>query len=155
MALEHKPEIRRLIVFATVGTLNTAVCYALYAALVHLLAWHHNSALVADYAFGAAVGFVSHRLATFADRKHVKRALGKYLLTLIVTFLLNAILLNAILVSRLLGPLSGQAVAMTLVTMVSYLMQKHWVFLSHQERLVVVGADHEPTYEIARHRPAA
>ena len=155
MSLEHSPEIRRLIVFATVGMLNTAICYALYAALVHWLAWNHNPALVADYAFGAAVGFVSHRLATFADRKHVTRALGKYLLTLVVAFLLNAILLNGIVLSRLLGPLSGQAVAMTLVTLVSYRMQKHWVFRSHQERFAVIAADNETPHDVARRRPAA
>lgn len=155
MSLKQRPEIRRLIVFATVGTLNTAVCYALYAALVHALAWHHNAALVADYALGSVAGFVSHRLATFADRKHVRRALGKYLLTLVATFLLNAILLNAIVISRLLGPLLGQAAAMTLVTMVSYLMQKHWVFRSHQQQFAVVTADNEPIRDPARRRTAA
>src|SRR3990172_13141647 len=94
MSPAQKLEIRRLVVFSIVGTLNTAVCYALYAALVHWSQWHHNLALVADYGFGTVLGFVLHRLATFADRKQVKLAFGKYLTTLALTFLLNVAVLD-------------------------------------------------------------
>jgi putative flippase GtrA len=131
MSPAQKLEIRRLIVFSIVGTLNTAVCFALYAALVDWQKWHHNPALVADYAFGAALGFVMHRLTTFGDRKQVKQAFGKYVTTLALTFLLNVAVLDFLIASQLLGPLFGQAVAVALVTLVSYLLQKHWVFRSH------------------------
>ena len=124
-------ELKRLIVFGTVGSFNTMVCYALYAALVHTLSWHHNAALVADYAFGAGLGFTTHRLSTFSDRKHVKHPFGKYLTTLVVSFTLNLTLLNCIVATRLLNPLAGQAAAIGFVTLVSYMLQKHWVFRSH------------------------
>lgn len=136
-------ELKRLIVFGTVGSFNTIVCYALYAALVHTADWHHNAALVADYAFGAGLGFTTHRLSTFADRKHVKHPFGKYLTTLVVSFLLNLTLLNCIVATRLLNPLAGQAAAIGMVTLVSYMLQKHWVFRSHSEPEVageIIGA---------------
>ena len=137
-------ELKRLIVFGTVGSCNTLVCYALYAALVRALGWHHNTALVADYAFGAVLGFTTHRLSTFADRKHVKHPFRKYLTTLAVSFLLNLALLNCIVATRLLNPLAGQAVAIGLVTLVSYMLQKHWVFRSHHSPEAageIVGVD--------------
>jgi putative flippase GtrA len=125
-------EIRRLIVFTTVGASNTAICYALYAGLVHWLAWHHNAALLADYGFGAILGFVGHRLATFADRKQLRRAPSKYLAMLGATLAVNMALLDGLVASRLLGPLWAQAVAMSAVTMLSYLLQTHWVFRSER-----------------------
>ena len=131
MSLIQRIELKRLIVFGTVGSFNTIVCYALYAALVHTLLWHHNAALVADYVFGAGLGFTTHRLSTFADRKHVKQAFGKYLTTLVVSFTLNLTLLNCIIATRLLNPLAAQAASIGFVTLVSYMLQKHWVFRSH------------------------
>ena len=116
-----------------VGTLNTAVCYALYAALVHWSQWHHNLALVADYVLGMFLGFAMHRLATFGDRKQIKLAFGKYLAALAMTFVLNLAVLDLLVAAQLLGPLAGQAVAVALVTLVSFMLQKHWVFRSYQQ----------------------
>jgi putative flippase GtrA len=132
----QKLELRRLFTFATVGALNTAVCYAVYAALVDGFAWHHNLALAADYALGAALGFIMHRLATFADRKHLRAAFGKYLAALIASFVLNVAVLDCIVASRLLDPIAAQVPALALVTLASYLLQKHWVFRSHSQEVI-------------------
>ena len=73
-----------------------------------------------------------HRLSTFADRKHVKQAFGKYLTTLIVTFVLNLAVLD--LHRRELGcsiRSPARPWPSALVTLVSYMLQKHWVFRSH------------------------
>ena len=129
----RKIDIRRLIVFSMVGTLNTAICYALYAALVHWSQWHHNLALVADYVLGMFLGFAMHRLVTFGDRKQIKLAFGKYLAALAMTFVLNLAVLDLLVAAQLLGPLAGQAVAVALVTLVSFMLQKHWVFRSYQQ----------------------
>lgn len=127
-----------------VGTLNTLICYALFASLVHWLAWHYNLALVADYAFGAVLGFTLHRLATFADRKNIRLAFGKYAVTLTVAFLLNIALLNFSVQRLQLDPLPAQAVAIVIVTLVSYQMQRFWVFRSHQQPDDILDADAEP-----------
>jgi putative flippase GtrA len=130
---QKNAEVRRLVVFGAVGALNTAVCYALFAVLVHICLWHYNLALVADYAFGIVLGYVLHRLSTFADRKFVRQAFRKYIITLVITFLLNCILLDWLVERQWLDPLPGQAVAMCIVTVASFLAQKHWVFRSHAE----------------------
>ena len=124
MLVEHKAELRRLVLFSLVGGLNTAVCFALFAALIDLCAWHHHLALVADYTFGIALGYVLHRVSTFADRKHVRQALGKYMAIALVTFLVNFALLDVLVRLELLDPLAAQAVALALVTLASYLAAK-------------------------------
>ena len=131
MSPAQKLELRRLITFATVGMLNTAVCYAVYAAIVHWLAWHHDLALAADYGFGAVLGYVTHRLTTFGDRKHLRAAFGKYLAALIASFVLNVAVLDCFVASRLLDTIAAQVPAIALVTLASYMLQKHWVFRSH------------------------
>ncbi len=131
MGARKRTELRRLALFGIAGTVNTATCYALFAGLVRLGAWDHRLALAADYAFGTALGYVLHRVSTFADRKNVGQAFGKYTVTLVATFALNFAILDAIVRARLVGPLAGQAAAMAAVTLASYLAQKHWVFRSH------------------------
>ena len=124
-------EFRRLLLFTGVGTVNTGVCYGFFALLVYLDC-HYNLALAADYVFGIGLGYVLHRLSTFSDRKHVKQAFGKYALVLVATFLVNLVLLDWIVYEQWLDPLPGQAVAMIGATLLSYLLQKHWVFRSHE-----------------------
>lgn len=131
MSRISRVELRRLLLFVLVGTLNTAVCYALYALLVEFCAWHYDLALAADYGFGTVLGYVLHRASTFADRLHVERAFGKYTLTLVVTFLANFAVLDGLVRWELLGPLSAQGVAMAVVTLGSYWAQHYWVFRSN------------------------
>jgi putative flippase GtrA len=133
MLPEKKLELRRLVLFGVIGTLNTAICYALYAALVELADWNYKLALVADYVFGIVLGYVLHRVSTFADRKNLKQAFGKYTLSLVAAFLLNYVALEWLVEKQVLGALAAQAVAMTLATVASYLVQKHWVFRSHAQ----------------------
>jgi putative flippase GtrA len=129
-------EVRRLLVFGVMGTLNTAICYALFATLVHAYAWHYNAALVVDYGFGVMLGFALHRQATFADRTHLRGALGKYTVTLGAAFLIDLATLNLLIATGMLGPLVARAIAVLLVTTFSYLLQKHWVFRSHETLLL-------------------
>ncbi len=144
MLSRHQREIRRLVVFGMVGSLNTAICYGLFAALVHWLAWNYNMALVADYAFGAVLGYSLHRIATFADRKNVRLGFGKYAVTLIIAFLLNIAVLNLIVQRLQLDPLPAQAMSIMLVTLLSYTMQRFWVFRSHHHPQAVPEAETEP-----------
>lgn len=149
------PEFRRLIVFGAVGTLNTIVCYALFVALVHGIGLHYDLALAADYGFGILVGYALHRFSTFADRTHVRRAFGKYTVTLVATFAANLVLLDAIVRNRWLDPLAAQAVAMITVTLASYGAQKHWVFRSHAQRAIPSQPAPQPLNEVGQRRRAA
>jgi putative flippase GtrA len=66
----------------------------------------------------------------------LKLAFGKYLTALGISFSLNMALLNAIMWTGLLGALAAQAGALVFVTIVSYLMQRNWVFRSHQPSIL-------------------
>jgi putative flippase GtrA len=135
-------------VFGVMGTFNTVTCYALYAAMVHWFHWNYNFALVLDYAFGAVLGFTVHRIATFADRKHVRLAFGKFAVTLVLSFLLNVTVLNAAVERLLLDPLVAQLLALVFVTLFSYTMQKHWVFRSHPARDLELDAAADADLEL-------
>lgn len=117
--------------YGTIGALNTAMCYTLFALLVRLCAWHHHLALVADYALGIVIGYSLHRVSTFADRQHLRQAFGKYLVTVATTFLANLMLLDVMVRVGLLEPLLAQALGLTAVTLAGYLIQTHWVFRQH------------------------
>ena len=95
MSLNRNAELRRLLLYGVVGTANTLVCYALYVALLKLLHWNYNLALVADYGFGIVLGYALHRFSTFADRTHIRGAFGNYTVTLISCFFVNLVLLDA------------------------------------------------------------
>ena len=131
-SLPWNVELRRMLVFVAVGALNTAVCYALFAALVHLAQCHHHTALVGDYALGIAVGYLLQRFATFADRKHVERTLPKYVAAYVAAFALNLAVLDVLVRWLVFGPLAAQAVGLVVVTLTSYTVQQRWVFRSEE-----------------------
>ncbi|MBI3838529.1 MAG: GtrA family protein [Planctomycetia bacterium] len=141
MLSENTLELRRLILFVVMGALNTAICYAVYAALVEFADMNYKLALVADYGFGSVLGYVLHRLSTFADRRNLKQAFGKYTVTLVGAFLLNYLVLERLVERQAFGALAAQAVAMTLATLASFLLQKHWVFRAHGQQEPKVAAE--------------
>jgi putative flippase GtrA len=155
MSLQSSSELRRMLVYIAVGSLNTAVCYALFAALIGFCRWHYELALAADYAFGLVLGYGLHRLTTFGDRQHLRRAFGKYTITLLATFVANFALLAAIVGAGWLAPLMAQAVAMAVVTLGSYLVQKNWVFRSHHAHEKSAEGDESSTPSALTMRRAA
>ena len=140
MPPKSRPELARLAVFGVTGTLNTAICFGVYAALVDACDWHYNAARAADYVVGAVLGFVLHRVATFGDRREVRSAFSKYVVTLIAALLLNVALLHAAVEQLVLGPLFGQAASLAGVTLFSYALQTHWVFRCHAESVTADDA---------------
>ncbi len=120
-----------MLVFTAVGAVNTVICFVVYAALVEL-GWHYNLALFVDYGFGAIFGYALHRVATFSDRTHLRLAFGKYAVTLAIMLMVNFAVLDALVAGAWLSPLAAQAVALVVATSVSYRLQTHWVFRSHE-----------------------
>ncbi len=139
-----KTELRRFVMYGAVGAVNTAICYLFFVGLVHWCRWHHHPALAADYVFGVGLGYALHRRSTFADRRHLRNALSKYTITLVLTFVANFLLLDALVRGAFLEPLAAQAVAMTVATLVSYSVQSRWVFHSHGEDAPAAAAGETP-----------
>lgn len=124
----HRVKIAK---FTLAGILNTGLTYALYVILVKL-GVHYPLALAMDYAFGTLMGYLLNRFWTFADQGNPSRSFIKYLATYVGVYLGNWALL-AILVERgITGPILGQLIALGVVTLLSYLAQRHWVFRASQ-----------------------
>jgi len=130
----NKTSLARLIKFSLAGGINTVVTYAFYAGLIWL-GVHFNPALAGEYIVGIVLGFLLNRIWTFSDRRHLDHPFRKYLATYALVFLVNLVLLNALVWAGL-HPLPGQAVALGLATLASYLLQKNWVFKSRQKQVI-------------------
>lgn len=117
----------KIVKFALVGATNTIFCYLLYVILIQ---WglNFNIALALDYAVGVVTGYLLNRFWTFASHGRPQWGFGKYVLTYVGVFFTNAALLNLIVELHLAGPVIGQFIALIIVTMGSFLLQKHWVF---------------------------
>jgi putative flippase GtrA len=132
------PELKRFLMFLAVGTLTTGTCYAVFAMLVWL-GWHYNLALVAAFAVSSVQSYSMHRVTTFADRRHVRRTLGKYVIALVAVLITNMALLDLLVVGQIFSPLPAQAVATGIVTVLGYRLQTHWVFRAKAKVADVTG----------------
>lgn len=113
--------------FLIVGGINTAWGYVLYVALI----WaglHYNPALILDYIVGILTGYLMHRHLTFASHGCTQHSFLKYWGTYIAVYVINLILLNLIVGLKLLDPVLGQLLALSVVTVFSFLLQNFWVF---------------------------
>lgn len=130
MLPKNRQDMRRLAVFAAAGTVNSALCYAGFLVMLGLR-WHYNLALVGAYVLGAVLGYALHRTTTFADRRELRSAFGKYAVTLVIMFLLNFALLDGLVATRAFSPAVGQFIAMIAATLAVYRLQTEWVFRCH------------------------
>ncbi len=137
--MDHKDDhpsrleiLRQFIRFNLVGVLNTLLTYGIYSGLVYL-GVHHLAAVVIEYAFGIVFSYLLNKRFTFAVRGGGSRMFGRMLLAYIPTLLLNALLLW-LLVDRLhWNEYVGQAVALGLVSVLSFIAQKVFVFRLRKE----------------------
>lgn len=115
----------RLIKFAVVGVGNTVLAYLLYVFLVKV-GMHYQLALFADYLFGIVLGYYLNKYWTFSD--YSRSDFYRYVLTYVVAFSLNAALLAFVVEYIGIEPVLGQLFSLLVVTMLSYIVQKYWVF---------------------------
>jgi putative flippase GtrA len=120
--------LKQFIRFNLVGLLNTALTYGIYSGLVYL-GLHHIAALVIEYASGIGFSFLMNKRFTFAVRGRAdSRMFARMLVAYVPMLLLNALLLW-MLIDRLgWNKYAGQAVALGLVSVLSFAAQKIYVF---------------------------
>ena len=115
--------------FTFVGLFNTVLTYCFYLLLLKL-GFHYQIALSADYLLGIVIGYSLNRYWTFKVKGEIKKQFFKYLLIYILTFLLNAFLLFILVEGDYLGPELGQFSILLFITLISFVLQKNWVFLN-------------------------
>lgn len=120
--------LSQLLRFNLVGAFNTGVTYLFYAGLV-TLGVHHMLALAAEYILGISISFTLNRMITFrVKRVGSGRRFARMLWTYLVLLGINMGLLW-ILVDRMgRDKLVSQLAALVVVTGLSFLIQKFYVF---------------------------
>ena len=114
--------------FLIVGGINTGLMWLLYLFLVLVIDWHYTVALAVDYVCGILLGYVMNRYWTFASHGRQINSFPRYALTYVVLFFFNLLLLGLLVEMDLLGPVTGQLVAFSVVTVCSFVSQNYWVF---------------------------
>jgi dolichol-phosphate mannosyltransferase len=118
----------QLVKFCLVGATGYAVNLGVYTALVHAADVHFLAAAVASFAVAATNNYTWNRLWTFrAQRGHVGLQYARFLVVSGLALGANIAIL-AILVALDVPKVPAQAIAIVLVTPVSFLGNKLWSF---------------------------
>jgi dolichol-phosphate mannosyltransferase len=114
--------------FCVVGATGYAVNLGVYAALVEGAGLHYLGAAVCSFVVAVANNYTWNRLWTFRDQRgHVALQGAKFLVVSLAALGANLALL-ALLVAIGMSKIPAQAVAIVLVTPLSFLGNKLWSF---------------------------
>lgn len=117
----------RIVRFVVVGIFNTALCYAVYAGLL-LLGLGYAIANFLALVVGVLVGFPTQGAFVFGNR--VGGRFFWFLVVWCIIYLFN-ISLIALLIGRGLDAYWAGAISLVPVAMLSYLLQRYFVFARH------------------------
>lgn len=124
----------QFLVFLVVGGFNTLFGYLLFAMLFHVGQLHYNGALLIAYAVGVFLSYATHKRFTFRQSRHADKSLPKYIGSYAVIFIINTFLLTVLVELLSLDPLIGQMIAILVMTMLTFFVQKYWVFAASHDR---------------------
>ena len=119
--------------FLIVGGINTLVGFTFFALFDFLIGdalgrFGYMVALVGSYAVAIGVAFVLHRRFVFHVHGKVLLDLGRFVLTNMVGFGLNAVILPTLVTLTGLVPVAAQAITAFLVAIASYFLHKYFSF---------------------------
>ncbi len=127
-ALRRPANWIQLVKFCVVGATGYAVNLGVYALLVHGAGLHYLAAAVCSFVVAVTNNYTWNRLWTFrAERGHVALQGAKFLVVSLAALAANLAAL-AVLVAFGVPKVPAQAVAIVLVTPLSFLGNKLWSF---------------------------
>ena len=127
-ALRRPANWIQLVKFCVVGATGYAVNLGVYALLVHGAGLHYLAAAVCSFVVAVTNNYTWNRLWTFrAERGHVALQGAKFLVVSLAALAANLAAL-AVLVALGVPKVPAQAVAIVLVTPLSFLGNKLWSF---------------------------
>ena len=127
-ALRRPANWIQLVKFCVVGATGYAVNLGVYALLVHGAGLHYLAAAVCSFVVAVTNNYTWNRLWTFrAERGHVALQGAKFLVVSLAALAANLAAL-AVLVAFEMPKVPAQAVAIVLVTPLSFLGNKLWSF---------------------------
>jgi putative flippase GtrA len=120
-----------LVRFTAVGIGSNAVLYLLYLVLTWL-GMGHKSAMSGLFVLGMVQTFLLNKIWTFAHRGSMSTVIGRYFLAYALGYLLNLLVLIFFVDELGLPHQLMQGLAIPLVAVIVFLIQRHWVF-SHRK----------------------
>lgn len=113
--------------FAVVGAGSNFALYVLYL-FVTWLGAGHKTAMTGLYLLGMVQTFVLNRAWTFGYRGDVRGAMWRFLVVYALGYLLNYGMLGIFVDAMSFPHQAVQAVAIFVVAVMMFMMQRHWVF---------------------------
>jgi putative flippase GtrA len=124
------PETHRVAKFAVVGIGSTAVTLGAYAVLLALGVPYFLAAPMA-WTLGLLNGYTWNRLWTFERASHRYALMGRYFAVGGIGLTLNTALLALLIEALSVGRLPAEVIALPVVVVVTFLLNRYWVFRSH------------------------
>ncbi len=130
------PLLLQFVKFGIVGVSNTLIFFAVYTLLLKVFGVWYVAASGIGFAIGAVNGFLWNRAWTF--RGHVGDALTpvRWFVVQSSGLLLNLGLVYLFVDGAGLDKLSGQAVSIVIVTVVTFFANRAWTFRGHGEAML-------------------
>jgi putative flippase GtrA len=135
------PLILQFVKFGIVGVSNTLISFAVYTLLLKAFGVWYVAASGIGFAVGAINGFLWNRAWTF--RGHVGDALTpvRWFAVQSCGLLVNLGLVYLFVDGFGLGKLTGQAVTIAIVTVLTFFVNRAWTFKGTGERVLAEAAD--------------
>jgi putative flippase GtrA len=119
--------LTQLVKFHIVGAVNTAITYAIYSLLV-FSGMQNFAALCVEYPIGIAISFYLNGKYTFGMKKRRFEMLFRMIISYIPSFVLNFFFLWFFTEKAGLNSYISQIIAVVLVMIISFILQKTFVF---------------------------
>ena len=113
--------------FALAGGLNTLFAYVVYILLI-MGGMKYLHALIVDYIIGIITGYLINYYWVFISQGNHALSFIKYLIIYIGVFFLNGLFLAFMVESGISGPIISQFIILCIISLLSYLVQKYWIF---------------------------
>ncbi len=120
--------LSKLWTFLWVGALNTLIGYSIFALALKVVGLQYNFALFVAYAIGILIGYRNHRHVTFKSKAKHRAAFTKFVITYALVYGVNALLLTGFIELAHISPLIAQIISLVIVTLMSFIVQRTWVF---------------------------
>ena len=115
--------------FGLVGAATAAIYFLVLASLLELLKADYKLAVSIAYIVSVTFQFNANKYFTFkAERKNVVHQLTKYLILLIINYLITMLVVRFVVEKLGLTAYHGVLASVPLIMVVGYLLSKHWIF---------------------------
>jgi putative flippase GtrA len=127
-------ELRRFLLYVVAGFAATGTHYAV---MVALIAWAGSPEVLASsigFLAGACVKYPLNYWSVFASRQRHRVAMPRFVLSLAVSFALNAALFAFLLRVLDVHYMVSQVLTTGVVLFVNYLLARYWIFVGGPEK---------------------